>query len=190
MNFLAHLVLSPDREEIMSGNFFADRVKGQKWRELPGLYAEGVLLHRRIDFFVDTHLEVRSAKSCLPDDFGLFRGVLLDVFWDHFLARDFFTLTGQDPIVFVEHAHRVLANHANIFHPDAARMVEAMKSGQWLLGYADLDHLDRILNQMSDRFPHKNPMGQGVKALQAAYLPLSKHFILLWKDLQKEFGET
>jgi acyl carrier protein phosphodiesterase len=89
VNFLAHLVLSPGGEKIMAGNFFADRVRGSSWKSLEADYAQGVLLHRRIDHFTDQHPLIREAKQLIDARFGLFRGVLLDVFWDHFLALDF-----------------------------------------------------------------------------------------------------
>ena len=188
MNFLAHLVLSPGGEEIMAGNFFADRVKGQRWKELPDGYAQGVLLHRRIDHFVDQHPLVREAKQFIDPHFGHFRGVLLDVFWDHFLALHFEQHT---PFVlgdFSQEAHAVLAKHASAFHPQAHQLVHAMRQGNWLHGYADLSSLDRILKQMAARFPYENPMGEGVQALQARYADFSQTFSNLWPQMTTEFG--
>jgi acyl carrier protein phosphodiesterase len=188
VNFLAHLVLSPGGEEIMAGNFFADRVKGQRWKELPDGYAQGVLLHRRIDHFVDQHPLVKEAKSHMHPRFGLFRGVLLDVFWDHYLARDFQRHTPHSLLDFSQNAHRILADHASLFHPQAEHLVEAMQQGKWLNGYSNFNALDRILKQMASRFPHENPMGDGLLALKTHYLEYEALFERLWPELTAEFG--
>ena len=189
MNFLAHLVLSPGGEKIMAGNFFADRVKGNLWKTLEPSYAAGVLLHRRIDSFTDSHLRVKAAKQLLDPSYGLFRGVLLDVFWDHFLARDFALYTeGLDPVHFAQNAHRVLSAHALVFHPQAGHIVQAMERGNWLLGYAEIAGVDRVLKQMAQRFPYNNPMAHGAKALESAYTELEETFAGFWPDLKEEFG--
>lgn len=189
MNFLAHLVLSPGGEKIMAGNFFADRVRGSSWKSLEADYAQGVLLHRRIDHFTDQHPIVREAKQFIHPRFGLFRGVLLDVFWDHFLACDFDRHTGGlDLAEFAEYAHQTLAAHAPVFHPEAPRMIDAMVRGQWLVGYAEMDGVDRVLRQMSQRFPLQNPMGEGADALREAHGDLEPLFNTFWLDLVAEFG--
>lgn len=172
----------------MAGNFFADRVKGQRWKELPDGYAQGVLLHRRIDHFVDQHPLVKEAKQFIAPHFGHFRGVLLDVFWDHFLAVQFETHTTYRLADFSEEAHSVLAKHASVFHPQADQLVHAMRKGNWLHGYADFEALDRILKQMAARFPHQNPMGDGVLALQARYSDFKQTFAQLWPEMTAEFG--
>ena len=84
MNFLAHLVLSEGGDEVMAGNFFANRAKGNSWKKLPKKYAEGVILHRSIDSYVDNHQIIFDAKKRLSSKFGKFKGVLLDIYWDHF----------------------------------------------------------------------------------------------------------
>lgn len=189
MNFLAHLVLSPGGEKIMAGNFFADRVRGSSWKSLEADYAQGVLLHRRIDHFTDQHPIVREAKQLIHPQFGLFRGVLLDVFWDHFLARDFGRLTGGFALPkFADYAHQTLTAHALVFHPEAPRMIEAMIRGKWLVGYAEIDGVDRVLRQMSQRFPRQNPMAEGAEALREAHGDLEPLFNAFWLDLVSEFG--
>ncbi len=190
MNFLAHLVLSPGGEQVMAGNFFADRVRGSSWKSLEGDYAQGVLLHRRIDHFTDQHPLIREAKKVLSPRFGLFRGVLLDVFWDHFLAIDFgIRSKGLDLHTFAEYAHHSLANHAPVFHRDAPKMIEAMVRGKWLVGYAEIAGVDRVLRQMSQRFSHANPMADGADALRSGYVELQVIFEAFWPELVAAFGQ-
>lgn len=173
----------------MAGNFFADRVKGNLWKTMDPSYAAGVLLHRRIDSFTDAHPIVREAKQRLDASYGLFRGVLIDVFWDHFLAKDFARHTGGiDPADFTQKAHDILSSHALEFHPRAGQIVEAMIRGNWLLGYASIEGIDTVLKQMGKRFPYTNPLARGSEALIYAYEPLSRLFDEYWPEITSEFG--
>lgn len=187
MNFLAHLVLSPRDEEVMAGNFFGDLVKGQQWKLLPPAYAQGVLLHRRIDSFVDQHEATHMAKKLLPNELGLFKGVLLDMYWDHFLSRDFDTIVGVDRNAFARTIHTQLLQHSAVFGPKASSLASAMQRGNWLLGYADFEALEDIFKQMALRFPYANPLGQGMEALTAQYAVLHRIFCILWEQLIMNF---
>ena len=84
--------------------------------------------------------------------------------------------------------HQTLAAHAPVFHPDAPRIIEAMIRGKWLVGYAEIDGVDRVLRQMSQRFSRENPMAEGVEALREAHAELAAIFEDLWPEMITEFG--
>ena len=115
MNFLAHLVLSQGGDRIMAGNFFANHAKGSSWKLLSVEFGKGVLLHRSIDSFVDNHDIIREAKHILSSEFGKFKGVLLDVYWDHFLAKNFYQYCKKNREEFISHAHNALKKYAPVF---------------------------------------------------------------------------
>lgn len=173
---------------MMAGNFFADCVKGRKWQLLPENYAEGVLQHRKIDSYVDQHPITRASKKWLSNDLGLFKGVFLDLYWDHFLCRDFNRLTGMLPVQFVDQAHHTLLAHASIFGTKATHLTQAMIQGNWLLGYAEPSSLQKIFEQMSRRFPYDNPLSRGVEDLLRKQEELHLAFEKLWEDLTLSFG--
>ena len=88
MNFLAHLYLSGDNEQIIVGNFIGDFVKGRNaLQTFDPTIALGIELHRAIDQFTDTHPVVRSSKDRLRPKYRHYAGVIVDIFYDHFLAR-------------------------------------------------------------------------------------------------------
>ena len=88
MNFLAHAVLSFENPELMVGNFIADFVKGNDYLQYQDPVKRGILLHRDIDQFTDQHPTVRLSKSRLYDAFGHYAGVIVDMYYDHFLAAN------------------------------------------------------------------------------------------------------
>ena len=88
MNFLAHLYLSQDNTNIMIGNFIADHIRGNNYEEYSKEIQRGIFLHREIDTFTDTHQIVRKSKRRLHQRYGHYNGVIIDIFFDYFLAKN------------------------------------------------------------------------------------------------------
>src|SRR5450432_1821563 len=89
MNFLAHLYLSGDNPQVMIGNFIGDFVKGKNLTErFDTDVAKGIALHREIDWFTDTHIVVKQSKDRLRPKYRHYAGVIVDIFYDHFLAKN------------------------------------------------------------------------------------------------------
>jgi acyl carrier protein phosphodiesterase len=188
VNFLAHLVLSEGGDQVMAGNFFANQAKGNSWKRLSKNYAQGVILHRAIDTYVDGHGIVLDAKKRLSSNFGKFKGVLLDIYWDHFLAENFINHCGKNRNEFVAYSLNVLKKHSDIFHINSRNMIIHMEKQNWLNDYSHLDGIDNILRQMSNRFRYKNPLDKGIHGLKENYLALGDDFKTLWPDLKSKFG--
>src|SRR5688572_23493915 len=86
MNFLAHLYLSGDFDELMIGNFMADFVKGKPSPSIHPQIVKGIELHRQIDTYTDTHPIVKASKVRLQPTYRKYAGVIVDMYYDHFLA--------------------------------------------------------------------------------------------------------
>lgn len=89
MNYLAHIFLSGSDEKKRLGNFFADAVKGNSYKNYPQAITDGILLHRAIDSFTDSHPAVRETIQAMRPHFGRYSGVLLDIYFDYLLASRF-----------------------------------------------------------------------------------------------------
>ncbi len=88
MNFLAHLYLSGNDSEIQFGNFIGDWVKGKQFEKYPDKIKQGILLHRNIDTFIDTHqISLCSIKRMRPI-YGKYAGIVIDILYDHYLASN------------------------------------------------------------------------------------------------------
>jgi len=88
MNFLAHIYLSGDNKDITIGNFIADGIRGNDYKKLPKDIQTGILLHRRIDTFTDAHKIVRQSTKRLHKNYSHYSGVIVDILYDHFLAKN------------------------------------------------------------------------------------------------------
>lgn len=108
MNYLAHLYLSGKEEKTMVGNFIADHVKGRSFEKFPTDIQKGILLHRSIDFYTDSHPKFREAKKLLQPGFGLYSGIVVDLLYDHFLAQSWERYCDLSLRTFSKRSHAIL----------------------------------------------------------------------------------
>src|SRR3954454_1506555 len=87
MNYLCHMLLSGTDNHILVGNFMGDFVKGPIGERFPADICLGINLHRRIDSFADRNELFRQSRKRISPDYGLFRGIMVDLFYDHFICR-------------------------------------------------------------------------------------------------------
>jgi acyl carrier protein phosphodiesterase len=89
MNYLAHILLSGNDRRCQVGNFIGDFVKGNRYEDYPAKIRRGILLHRKIDSFTDSHPLVLDTVALLRPVFGRYSAIIVDVCFDHFLASGF-----------------------------------------------------------------------------------------------------
>jgi len=185
MNFLAHLYLSAGSTEALVGGLLGDFVKGPL---TPGRYPPRVLAaiaqHRRIDSFVDTHPVVVHSRTRFAPGFRRYAGILLDLFHDHFLARDWHEHADEPLVCFSDRAYRAFAHHEALLPPRARRVIRAMTRDDWLGGYSDPDGIRLALHGLSRRLSRANPLAIGHAELARDYRALEKGFRDLWPAVQ------
>jgi acyl carrier protein phosphodiesterase len=136
VNYLAHAYLSFGIPDIVVGNLISDFVKGKKQLEYPDSIRKGIILHRAIDTFTDTHPVTRRAKSYFRAAYGLYSGALTDVAYDHFLANDPVAFPAESPLItFAQQTYRQLATRETLFPERFARMFPYMRDQDWLYHY-------------------------------------------------------
>ena len=91
LNYLAHIFLSGNNHRLQIGNFIGDFVKGSKFNDYPPAIREGIILHRKIDSFTDSHDTVKETIVLLRPTFGRYSGIIADMYFDYFLAVNFRT---------------------------------------------------------------------------------------------------
>ncbi len=186
MNFLAHIYLSGSNEDLMIGNFIADAIKGKDFNLLPEGIQKGVILHREIDTFTDNHPIFRQSKRRVSSEFGLYSGVLIDMYYDHFLAKNwdqYHELKLED---FVDEVYVILATRKNEL-PDFARFVsEKMIYHNWLCAYKDLEKMRDILFQMSKRINFKKNLHESMPLLKSQYQEFEDDFNVFMDEMIKK----
>ncbi|MGB7843823.1 MAG: ACP phosphodiesterase [Salinimicrobium sp.] len=188
MNFLAHIYLSGDNEELTVGNFIADSIKGKKYLNYPSEIQKGILLHRAIDYYTDTHPVVRKSSARLFEKYNHYNGVIVDIFYDHFLAANWKEYSNVPLETFVGNFYELLEKNARHLPEPVKRFFPYMVKENWLLSYAHLDGIARILSQMNIRTKNRVPMDRAVKDLQEHYGEFGEEFKMFFPDLQ-EFAQ-
>lgn len=156
MNFLAHILLSGDREGIIMGNFVGDYIKGRLTPEKTSAwepdYLLGVQLHRFIDTYTDTHLVVRKVRKVLSLAHPRVSGVVLDIYFDYFLANHFEVYANEPLPVFVEKVYAILFKNKELIPAPMLPMAEAMVRHDWLGHYKEISGIKRSFDGLSRRF--------------------------------------
>ena len=186
MNFLAHLYLSGDNHKIMLGNFIGDFVKGRNALEqFDPEIIRGIQLHRAIDEFTDSHPIVTVSKNRLRPKYRHYSGVIVDVFYDHFLARNWDTYHPELLPDFADKAYGVIQSHDPILPKEVKFMMPYMIKGNWLVNYARTEGIHRALSGMARRTPYESKMEQSVEDLKKNYAEFSQEFATFFPTLKQ-----
>ncbi len=189
MNFLAHAHLSPDNKDIRIGNFIADSVKGSSYKNYSPGIAKGVLLHRAIDSFTDKHETVIRSRSLLREHMGKFAGVATDIYYDHFLARNWHEYSDDDLAVFTTTLYRQLSSSFFVLPSRIKRILPFMIAQNWLCGYANFNDLERVFRGMDRRTGYISGMDNAMIALKKNYDTLFHDFREFYPLLQNMVQE-
>ena len=176
MNFLAHVYLSGSDEELLVGNFIADFVKGRRKDDYPDGIRKGIELHRRIDDFTDHHPVPGASRRRLQPAQGKYAGVVVDLFYDHFLARHFPDYSTEPLEIYSMRVYRIIRAH-DAWLPEGVRaFLPYMIERNWLLNYASVQGIGRTLGGLSRRVAYENRMHLAVDDLRAGYADYEAEF--------------
>jgi len=185
MNFLAHLYLSGNDQELMVGNFIADGVKGAAYKNYSAGIAKGILLHRAIDDYTDKHPVFMQSVKRIRVEHGKFAGVIADIFYDHFLAANWENYSEIELPEYVNDVHELMLRHENIM-PEKSRMfLKYMIRHNWLVSYASINGIGEVLYGMSRRTKYTNTMDKSVVTLEKHYDDFKNEFELFFEDVKK-----
>jgi acyl carrier protein phosphodiesterase len=177
MNFLAHAYLSGDNEKLMVGNFIADFVKGKAALDsFEEPIQRGIYLHRAIDLFTDTHEIVRESKKKLREKYRHYAGVIVDVFYDHFLAKAWQDYHHKRLDTFADEVYATIDKHFLILPESVQQFFPYMVRGNWLVSYSKVEGIGRALTGMSRRTPYLSRMDEATNDLLKHYNEFQKEF--------------
>ena len=174
MNFLAHAHLSGDNDDILFGNFIADAVKGKSYNGFEREVQAGILLHRKIDSYTDSHPVFKKTLERVRNDFGKYSGVAVDIYYDHFLAKDWGQYHEIELKKFTRHVYSVLRKNYAILPQRTKRLLPFLITQNWLYGYSRLNDLERVFYGMDRRTKLRSGMSRAVEILELHYNSLQK----------------
>ena len=184
MNFLAHLYLSGDNPSILIGNFIGDFVKGKNLAEKVGSeIAKGIELHREIDFFTDQHPIVTESKKRLRPKYHHYSGVIVDVFYDHFLAINWNDYHQELLPDYANSIYDLIQKNSAILPDRVNIMLPYMINSNWLVNYANTEGIHRALTGMARRTPFESKMDESISDLKENYEEFKTEFTAFFPEL-------
>jgi acyl carrier protein phosphodiesterase len=173
---------------VKIGNFMADTIHGHKPEEFPANIKKGILLHRAIDSFTDSHPVFRQSTKRLHPTYHHYAGVIVDIFYDHFLAKnwtDYHDLPLKD---FAQDFYSLLQQNEHLLTQRTKGIMPHMINYNWLASYASIEGISRILVQMDHRTKNKSGMGHSVNELKEFYSEFEEEFRMFF-DAVRAFSK-
>lgn len=168
----------------MMGNFFADGIIGNRFSHYPEEIQQGIRLHREIDTFTDAHEVTRRSKRRLDKKYGLYAGIIIDIFYDHFLAKNWDDYSAIPLEVYVDAVYNLLNKNIDTLPEKTKHMLPFMIEYNWLYNYQYIEGIQRVMNGMNRRTKNKSQMHLSTKDLQMHYDELEADFKEFFSDLR------
>lgn len=184
MNYLAHSVLSFNDPNLIIGNFIADSIQGNRFEGLTPEIIKGVMLHRKIDVYTDSHPIFLSSKYRFSTNFGKYSGVLTDIIYDHFLARNFEKYVNVSLQDHSNHVYELLKTNFIFLPEHAKRFYQYMTERNILVAYGDLKGIETVLEHLSHRIRFRYQLNTAIPIVQEQYEELEQEFLVFFQDLQ------
>ena len=186
MNFLAHIYLSGENDLIKIGNFMADGIRGKQFEHFPEDVQKGILLHRFIDTYTDSHDTFRQSTKRLHEKYHHYSGVIVDIMYDHFLAKNWEKYSDEKLDHFINRFYRSLHENYPILTEKTQKLMPTMIRENWLWSYQTLDGIQHILTQMDRRSKNQSKMQFASQELKEFYPEFEREFDLFFKDVQAQ----
>jgi acyl carrier protein phosphodiesterase len=185
MNFLAHLYLSNNNKNILIGNFIADHIKGNNYQGFSKEIQQGIFLHREIDTFTDAHKVVRISKRRLHERYRHYDGVIIDIFYDYFLAKNWANYSAIPLDIYANKMYDFFGKKAPELPEKSQQFIKYMIEYNMLFNYQYLDALEKVLNGMNRRTKGKSQMHLAIGDLKNLEKELEEDFTLFFEDLRR-----
>ena len=183
MNFLAHLYLSQNNTNIMIGNFIADHIRGNHYEGFSKEIQQGIFLHREIDTFTDAHTIVRKSKRRLHKRYRHYDGVIIDIFYDYFLAKNWANYSVIPLDVYTKSVYHLFDNISSELPKKSQQFIAYMIEYNILYNYQFKEGIAKVLNGMNHRTKGKSQMNLAIEDLNNLEVELQEDFTLFFNDL-------
>jgi len=184
MNFLAHIYLSGENENIKIGNFIADAIKGKKYKEYSTEIQQGILLHRHIDSFTDKNPTVKISKERLHSRYRHYDGVIIDILYDHYLAKNWLTYSNIPLNEYAQNFYSLLNSNYSMLPEKVKYMLPYMVKDNWLYNYRTIEGIEKVLQGMNRRTNNISQMNLAVQDLKIYYSEFESDFNIFFEKLR------
>lgn len=188
MNFLAHIYLSGDQEELLVGNFMGDYVKGKQYLDFPENISRGIMLHRKIDQFTDLHPVTKESRAHIIHHYGKYSGIVIDILYDYLLALNWERYCSVPLPHYVENVFSLLKKYYEVFPQGIKNWFPNFIRNNWLMSYSTLGGIETVLHRMSSRTTLPEHTDEVMKIFHSEIAAFNKEFNSFFPEI-REFVE-
>lgn len=189
MNYLAHTLLSKKHIDYQIANLAADVMKGKAWQGCSSHHQDGLAMHKVIDSFTDTNAHVRQAKARLGR--GYLKGVVLDITFDHFVAKHWSRYVIVEFEGFVSQFHAASLEAIDPVPSTLQQFIQRAVKYQFLRQYSDFSSLQTVLERFNQRLSEKILAKESATdyfpRLAEQYEAIERDFLLFFPELVAVF---
>lgn len=184
LNWLAHIYLSDPDPAARVGNLLPDLVPVASLTSLSADILRGVVQHRQIDAFTDTHPIVRQSVARFAPPYRRFGGILADLFYDHFLAKNWHEYAAQPLVTFVESFYTTIPAFRDRIPSLAYERLEQIRTADWLCSYGSVAGIAKAAERIGARFSRPVDLGGAMRVLETDYANFESDFRAFLPEVQ------
>jgi len=163
----------------------ADGIRGKQFEHFPQDVQKGIVLHRSIDTYTDSHDVFRQSTKRLHERYHHYAGVIVDIIYDHFLAKNWTKYSDEKLEDFINRFYSSLHENYDILTEKTQGMMPYMIENNWLLSYQTVGGIHKILTQMDRRSKNLSKMQYASEELVEFYSEFEQEFTLFFEDIKQ-----
>tara|TARA_B100001093_G_C26706862_1_gene961611 strand:+ start:578 stop:1168 length:591 start_codon:yes stop_codon:yes gene_type:complete len=183
MNYLAHVYLSRENIDLAIGNFIADNIKGNNYKKFNINWQKGILLHRFIDSYTDSHYIFREHSKLFFDSHRHYSRVLIDIFYDHFLAKNWKKYSHISLENFEFDFCKSLAQNLNKFPNEMSNKIRFFICQKWFTKYSSIKGLIYILEKMDNKTQYESKFVTSIEKFISFAPEMESQFFIFFEDM-------
>jgi acyl carrier protein phosphodiesterase len=188
MNYLAHSFLSNHNEGLLIGNFIADHIPGNHFENYSAEIIEGIRMHRRIDAFTDSHVKFLESKRFFYKGFEKYSGILVDIYFDHLLAKNFSSYSSDSLSDYCLKVYEVYNKNLHLLPESSAGFLSYVLQNNVYFSYSTQRGIERVLFHLSHRIKHGVLLNKSINIFKENLPRLEENFQLFFQDAIREFS--
>jgi acyl carrier protein phosphodiesterase len=185
MNYLAHAYLSRRNPQLIVGGLLGDFVKGKIPAELPVRIQIGIQVHRELDSTTDRHEAVVRSRNRFPAKYRRYSGILIDLFYDHYLANKWHQFHPLALPEFTREVYAAVNLHWHLLPSRLQQILPRMREQDWLASYARTENIQRAARGIASRLSRQTPLAEGAEQLLHQYAEFESDFDHFWREINQ-----
>ncbi len=187
MNYLAHSFLSNNQPGLLVGNFIADHIHGNNFEIYSPEVIEGIKLHRKIDSFTDSHPKFKESKRLFYQSFEKYSGILIDIYFDHLLAKNFEHNSLISLHDYCNNVYSVYQNHISLLPNSSVNFLNYVLQNNIYQAYSSIEGIEKVLFHLSQRINHGVLLNNSIEDFIRNENELKRNFDDFFNDAKKTF---